>query len=61
MRNGLKGIVSESSAAQWAVKRSAGDDVPGLSILLAAGGDVNAPRTEGSLVYRDCRRQAAMD
>jgi hypothetical protein len=61
MRNRLEGIVSESGAARRAAKRSAGDSVPGLSILLTAGGDVNAPRTEGSLDYRDYRRQAALD
>ena len=60
MRNGLEGIVGESGDARRAAKRLAGDSVPGLSILLTAGGDVNASRTEGSLDLRDYRCQTAL-
>ncbi len=61
MRNRLRGIVSERNAASWAVERSAGVSAPGLSILLAAGGDSYAPRTEGSSVVRDYRSKAALE
>ena len=60
MRERLEGIVARTAAPErQAIGRRVRDT--GLSILLVAGGDVYALRTEGSLTIRDYRTQAAVE
>jgi hypothetical protein len=53
--------VSDYEAAQWAAKRLAGVKSSGLSILLAAGGDVNAPLGEVGFLFRNHRAEIAVE